>query len=124
MAANSQASQDTLFALAKDTGGTAMFDNNDLALGITRAARAVTDYYIVGLLQHSHGEPTESSGACASRCRQQQGGTADVPAGLLRRQDVRELHHRRQGAPARGGVHARGSDHRDHDRDGAELLRS
>jgi hypothetical protein len=47
VAANSQASQDTLFALAKDTGGTAMFDNNDLALGITRAARAVTDYYMV-----------------------------------------------------------------------------
>ena len=47
VAASSQASQDTLFALAKDTGGTAMFDNNDLALGITRAARAVTDYYVV-----------------------------------------------------------------------------
>ena len=47
VAAGAQASQDTLFALAKDTGGTAMFDNNDLALGITRAARAVTDYYIV-----------------------------------------------------------------------------
>jgi VWFA-related protein len=47
VAANSQASQDTLFALAKDTGGTAMFESNDLALGITRAARAVTDYYIV-----------------------------------------------------------------------------
>ena len=47
VAASSQASQDTLFALAKDTGGTAMFDNNDLALGITRAARAVSDYYIV-----------------------------------------------------------------------------
>jgi VWFA-related protein len=47
VAANSQASQDTLFALAKDTGGKAMFDNNDLALGITNAARAVTDYYMV-----------------------------------------------------------------------------
>ena len=47
VAANSQASQDTLFSLAKDTGGTAMFDSNDLALGIVRAAQAVTDYYIV-----------------------------------------------------------------------------
>ncbi len=46
-AARSQASQDTLFALAKDTGGTALFNSNDLAVGITRAARAVTDYYIV-----------------------------------------------------------------------------
>ena len=47
VAATSQASQDTLFSLAKDTGGTAMFDSNDLALGIVRAAQAVTDYYIV-----------------------------------------------------------------------------
>src|SRR5687768_16826776 len=47
VAATSQASQDTLFSLAKDTGGTAMFDSNDLALGISRAAQAVTDYYIV-----------------------------------------------------------------------------
>jgi VWFA-related protein len=47
VAANSQASQDTLFALAKDTGGTAMFDYNDLSVGIVRAAQAVTDYYIV-----------------------------------------------------------------------------
>jgi VWFA-related protein len=47
VAATSQASQDTLFSLAKDTGGRAMFDSNDLALGIVNAARAVTDYYIV-----------------------------------------------------------------------------
>ena len=43
-----QQSQDTLYALAKDTGGRAMFDNNDLALGIARAAQAVTGYYILG----------------------------------------------------------------------------
>jgi VWFA-related protein len=47
VAATGQASQDTLFALARDTGGTATFDSNDLALGIVRAARAVGDYYIV-----------------------------------------------------------------------------
>jgi VWFA-related protein len=45
---NFQRSQDTLFALAKDTGGQAMFDYNDLSLGITQAAQAVSDYYIVG----------------------------------------------------------------------------
>ena len=45
---NLQRSQDTLFALAKDTGGRAMFDYNDLALGIAQAADAVTSYYIVG----------------------------------------------------------------------------
>jgi VWFA-related protein len=41
-------SQDSLFALAKDTGGRAMIDYNDLSLGIVQAAQAVTDYYIVG----------------------------------------------------------------------------
>src|SRR5262245_51675516 len=43
-----QRSQDTLFALAKDTGGTPMFDYNDLSLGIVRAADAQTSYYIIG----------------------------------------------------------------------------
>jgi VWFA-related protein len=46
--ARGQQSQDTLYALAKDTGGRAMFDNNDLALGIAQAADAVTGYYILG----------------------------------------------------------------------------
>lgn len=43
-----QQSQDTLYALAKDTGGKALFDNNDLALGIVQAAKAVTGYYVLG----------------------------------------------------------------------------
>jgi VWFA-related protein len=43
-----QQSQDTYYALAKDTGGRAMFDNNDLSLGIVQAAQAVTDYYMIG----------------------------------------------------------------------------
>jgi VWFA-related protein len=46
--ANFQRSQDTLFALAKDTGGKAMFDYNDLSLGIEQAADGMTNYYIVG----------------------------------------------------------------------------
>src|SRR5262245_26572609 len=45
---NFQRSQDTLFALAKDTGGKAMLDYNDLSLGIVQAAQAVSDYYLVG----------------------------------------------------------------------------
>jgi VWFA-related protein len=45
---NFQRSQDTLYSLAKDTGGSAMFDYNDLSLGIVRAAQAATSYYIVG----------------------------------------------------------------------------
>jgi hypothetical protein len=43
-----QRSQDTLYALAKDTGGKAMFDFNDLSLGIVQAAEAQTSYYIIG----------------------------------------------------------------------------
>jgi VWFA-related protein len=46
--ARQQQSQDTYYALAKDTGGRAMFDNNDLSLGIVQAARAVTGYYMLG----------------------------------------------------------------------------
>jgi VWFA-related protein len=43
-----QRSQDTMFSLAKDTGGKAMLDYNDLSLGIVQAAQALTSYYIVG----------------------------------------------------------------------------
>jgi VWFA-related protein len=43
-----QRSQDTLYALARDTGGRAMFDYNDLSLGIVQAAQAQTSYYIIG----------------------------------------------------------------------------
>jgi VWFA-related protein len=41
-------SQDTLYSLAKDTGGKAFFDFNDLSLGIVQAAEAQGSYYIVG----------------------------------------------------------------------------
>ena len=47
-AAATAGSQDTLFALARDTGGKAMIDYNDLSVGIAQAAEAVTDYYVVG----------------------------------------------------------------------------
>jgi len=43
-----QRSQDTLYALAKDTGGKALFDYNDLSLGIVQAAESQTSYYIIG----------------------------------------------------------------------------
>lgn len=45
---NFQQSQDTLFALAADTGGKALLDNNDLALGIVQAQKSVSSYYILG----------------------------------------------------------------------------
>src|ERR1041384_6436052 len=43
-----QQSQDTLYALAKDTGGKALLDTNDLARGIAQAAQAATGYYLIG----------------------------------------------------------------------------
>ena len=45
---NFQQSQDTLFALAGDTGGKALFDNNDLTRGIVQAQESVSDYYVIG----------------------------------------------------------------------------
>jgi VWFA-related protein len=45
---NFQQSQDTLYALAADTGGKAMLDYNDLAKGIVEAERSVSSYYIIG----------------------------------------------------------------------------
>ena len=43
-----QQSQDTLYALAGDTGGKALFDSNDLTRGIVQAQQAIADYYVVG----------------------------------------------------------------------------
>ena len=43
-----QASQDTIFALATDTGGKALLDNNDLSLAIEQAEASVSDYYLIG----------------------------------------------------------------------------
>jgi VWFA-related protein len=45
---NFQQSQDTLYALASDTGGKALLDYNDLTKGIVEAERAVSSYYIIG----------------------------------------------------------------------------
>ena len=44
----SLAAQDSYYALAKDTGGKAFFNNNDLSMGIEQAAQAVTGYYMLG----------------------------------------------------------------------------
>jgi hypothetical protein len=46
--ANFQQSQDTLFALAGDTGGKALLDYNDLAKGIVQAQEAISSYYVLG----------------------------------------------------------------------------
>jgi VWFA-related protein len=43
-----QQSQDAMLALAKDTGGKALIDYNDLSVGVRQAADAQTSYYILG----------------------------------------------------------------------------
>ena len=50
MAVNSnfQRSQDTLYALAADTGGKALLDNNDLSAGVVQAQKSTSSYYLIG----------------------------------------------------------------------------
>jgi VWFA-related protein len=43
-----QRSQDTLWAMAADTGGKAFLDSNDLAAGIVRAEQSISSYYLIG----------------------------------------------------------------------------
>jgi len=45
---NFQHSQDTLYALASDTGGKALLDNNDLSAGVLNAEKSISSYYILG----------------------------------------------------------------------------
>lgn len=47
-------SQDTLYAIATDTGGKALLDNNDLSQGIVQAQRSVSNYYILGYYSSNH----------------------------------------------------------------------
>jgi VWFA-related protein len=46
--ANFAKTQDTLWTLAADTGGKALLDNNDLALGIVNAEQSISSYYAIG----------------------------------------------------------------------------
>ena len=48
MASNFSRSQDTLYALAADTGGKALLDFNDLSMGFVNAQKAYQSYYILG----------------------------------------------------------------------------
>ena len=43
-----QASQDTMYALATDTGGKALLDNNDLSMGLEQAEASISNYYLIG----------------------------------------------------------------------------
>jgi VWFA-related protein len=50
---NFQGQQETLFTLATDTGGKALLDNNDLAVGIQQAQKDMSSYYILGYYSHN-----------------------------------------------------------------------
>ena len=87
---NFQKSQDTLYALAADTGGKALLDNNDLSQGIVQAQKAITSYYIIGYYSAN----TALDGSFR-RIKITLGGRrreAGLPAGILRRQGVQEVH--------------------------------
>jgi len=43
-----ESSQDTMYTLASDTGGKALFDTNDLGHGIVEAQQELSNYYIIG----------------------------------------------------------------------------
>ena len=86
---NFQRTQDTLYALAKDTGGKAMFDYNDLSLGIVQAAQAVSDYYILGY--YSTHVDTDGKFRRVRITLWRQGWRAGLSAGLLRRQGIRRF---------------------------------
>jgi len=45
---NFNKSQDNIYALATDTGGKALLDNNDLTVGMTNAEKFLNSYYIIG----------------------------------------------------------------------------
>jgi len=47
-ASDAQGQQDTLYALANDTGGKLFVDSNDLAVGIVQAQKDISSYYILG----------------------------------------------------------------------------
>ena len=118
---NFQQSQDTLFALAGDTGGKALFDNNDLTRGIVQAQEAISDYYILGYYTTN----TAQNGTVPPRqsCPHQRfRREPHLPSGLLRRQSVQPLYGRRQRAPARRRADARRSHHRTFHRNGDRSL--
>jgi len=85
---NFQRSQDTLYSLAKDTGGKALFDNNDLSLGIVQAAAAIASYYVIGYTSthtamdgHFHRVHVSLIGAADATLAYRQGYFADKTFG-------------------------------------------
>ena len=102
---NFQAQQETLHTLAADTGGKALLDNNDLALGIVQAQKDISSYYILGYYstQHRYGWPLSPHQGAD---RQESEREARLPLGLLRVQGIQAVHVVRPGASTAGGADA------------------
>ena len=115
LATNFQRSQDTLYALAADTGGKALLDNNDLSHGNRAGAEGHFQLLHHRLLHHQYraGRQVPQDQDLAER---RLTAKLDYRAGLLRRQAVQQVHHRRQGTAARrcadAGRSDYGADHR------------
>ena len=89
----------------------------------SRRPQAVTRLLHRRLLQHAYGDRRQVPARARDADRRTAGATSRTAQGYYRRQDVCQLHHRRtRNASSRKRFDARGSDHRDHDRYGAELL--
>jgi hypothetical protein len=83
---NFSQSQDILYTLAADTGGKALLDYNDLSSGIVAAEKSITN-------DASDGKFRRVNITLNWKCRRQ----TRLPAGLLGREGVREVHGRGQG---------------------------
>ena len=87
---NFQQSQDTLYAMAGDTGGKAFLDNNDLDRGIVQAQESISDYYIHRLL-HDQQRSEWQIPAHRDFAGAKSGGEARLSPGILRRQGVQPI---------------------------------
>ena len=85
--ANFARTQDTLWTLAADTGGKALLDNNDLSLGIVQAEQAISSYYAIGYYT-TNANLDGKFRRIKITLNNNLAGNAQLPAGLLRRQDI------------------------------------
>jgi hypothetical protein len=85
---NLQQSQDTLYALASDTGGKALLDYNDLAKGILQAEQSVSSYYILGYYTTNTAQSGRKVPPHQDFAEHGCDGEPGLPPRLLRRQTV------------------------------------
>ena len=96
---NFQQSQDTLYALAGDTGGKALLDYNDLTKGIVQAQHAISSYYILGYYTTNTAQDGKFRRIKIS-LNGNLSASSGLSPGLLRRQSVQQVHRCRQGTAA------------------------